>query len=126
MEGVTHYAMSACLILAGLIHLIPGIAAYAPSRMVSLYEIRTEDVTLLLLLRHRAVLFALLGAALLVAAFCPAWHLSAAVAALLSMLSFIFFARGSVLPPAIIRVIRIDIGLSLLLGLTLLLRLVSG
>ena len=126
MEGVTHYAMSACLILAGLIHLIPGIAAFAPSRMASLYEIRTEDVTLLLLLRHRAVLFALLGAALFVAAFSPTWHVPAALAALLSMLSFIFFARGSVLPPAIIRVIRIDFGLSLLLGLTLLLRLASG
>ena len=113
------WAMAGSLLLAGAIHLIPGAAMFSAERVQSLYAIRLGDPTLILLLRHRALLFGLLGIALLGAAFVPNWRVLASLAALLSMVGFVVFAGTGPHPAAILRVIQIDIGLSLILGATL-------
>ncbi len=118
------------LIAVGLVHLLPVTGVLGGERLQALYGIGVEDPTLAILLRHRAVLFALIGVVLMVAALHQPWRGPALLAGLLSMLSFILIAAleggGNA---AIARVVRIDIvascGLLLVAGYDLY-RLVSG
>ena len=65
------YAVSGLLVLVGLINLIPAVGAIAPERLRTLYGIEPDAPELLLLLRHRALLFALIGGFVVLAAFRP-------------------------------------------------------
>jgi hypothetical protein len=58
----------------------------------SLYGMTVKNADVLLLLRHRAVFFGLLGVLLITAAFRPAWRRIALIAGLTSMLAFLFLA----------------------------------
>lgn len=73
----------------GLLNLAPGLAALAPSQLATAYGVVVPDATGVLLLRHRAVMLALLGAALLAAAFVPRFRLPVAVVAAVGKLSFV-------------------------------------
>lgn len=80
------------LIAVGLIHLLPLSGVLGPERLATLYGVSTADPSLLILLRHRAVLFGLLGAFMVFAAFRrPLWNLALA-AAFVSLTSFIALA----------------------------------
>ena len=68
--------ISAALILTAIIHLLPVTGLLGPQRLEVLYGIRLQDPNLVILLRHRAVLFGLLGVFLLASAFRPAWQLN--------------------------------------------------
>ncbi len=57
-----------------------------------LYGISIEDPNLAILMRHRAVLFGIVGTLLLSAAFSPAFRPAGLVAGLVSMLSFVVLA----------------------------------
>ncbi|MGQ0698084.1 MAG: phosphopantetheine adenylyltransferase [Panacagrimonas sp.] len=123
-ERVVEYGFVASLLAAGLIHLIPVSGAISARWLHALYGISVSDDTLILLLRHRALLFGLLGLCLVVASFTPAWRTGAAELALVSMLSFVALAGGrQEVTPAIRRVIRTDLVLSAVLGTTLVARL---
>ena len=80
-----------------------------------------DDASLRVLMRHRAVLFGLLGVALIVSAFVPGWRLPLALLGLASMVSFIVLAYleggGNA---AIRRVVRADLIASLPLAAALL------
>ena len=72
------------------VNLVPGGVAFAPERAVDLYGIAPlEGDALLLLMRHRALLLAIVGVLLAVAAFVRSWRVPATTAGLLSMGSFI-------------------------------------
>lgn len=72
------------------VNLLPGGVAFAPERAVDLYGIAPlEGDALLLLMRHRALLLAIVGVLLAVAAFVRSWRVPATVAGLLSMVTFI-------------------------------------
>lgn len=124
-QSLIGHALGLVLFLTGLIHLLPAVAAVFPERLQSLYGLEVKNPTEKLLLRHRAVLFAILGIFLLLSAFEPDWYEIASVAGLLSMLSFIAFARmgGNTYPAAIGKVVRVDLMLSALLAALFLLRL---
>lgn len=79
-------------ILVALINLYPVIGVLSSEQLVALYGIEFVSNDHLLLMRHRAVLFGLLGAFILYAAFKPSVRPLAAVAALISMISFIAIA----------------------------------
>ena len=66
------YAVMACLLLAALIHLLPVAGVLGAERLQALYGIPIGDPNLLLLMRHRAVLFGVVGVLLATAAFVPA------------------------------------------------------
>jgi hypothetical protein len=73
-----------------------------------------EDQSLVLLMRHRAVLFALLGAFLIYAAITPAYRSLALGAGLVSVVSFLLLAEpwvtsGIASLPAIQRVAQADV-----------------
>ena len=86
------YTTTCMLIIVGVIHLIPVTGAFGLSRISSLYGIEITDENLALLLRHRAVLFGLLGAFLLYAAFKPALQPLALIAGFVSVVSFLWLA----------------------------------
>jgi cellobiose-specific phosphotransferase system component IIC len=82
-------AVQIMLIVVGLIHLIPLKGALGGDWIAGLYGISIGDRDLELLMRHRAVLFGLLGVFLIASAFCPTYQMPAVVAGLVSTFSFI-------------------------------------
>ena len=86
------YVVPAALLLVALIHALPLVGAASAGRLETLYGIGVRDLNLELLLRHRAVLFGLLAAFLAYAAFDPALHRLALIAALVSVIAFLILA----------------------------------
>jgi hypothetical protein len=86
------YVLSAMLIVAGVIHLLPLSGVLGGERLASLYGIRFDDPNLAILMRHRAVLFGLLGGFLVCAAFKPSFQLAALIGGFISVLSFLYLA----------------------------------
>lgn len=86
------HVLSVMLIVAGIIHLLPLSGVLGSDRLVSLYGIRFDEPNLAILMRHRAVLFGLLGAFLIYAAFRPAYQLAALIGGFVSVLSFLYLA----------------------------------
>lgn len=87
--------VSALLIIAGIIHLLPLSGVLGAERLAQLYGLAFEEPNLLLLMRSRAVLFGLLGAFLVYAAFRPALQPLALIGGLVSVLSFLLLAWSS-------------------------------
>lgn len=116
------HLISALFLLAGLIKVMPLIGVLGPERLHALYQIPFEGADLLLLMRHRAVLFGVIGGLLLVAAFRPALRAVAGTVGLVSVVSFLALA----IPlhehsPALQRVFWADVvaGVALMLALLL-------
>jgi len=57
------------IVFAGVINFLPVMGVFSGARIESLYGVELSDPTLEVLLRHRAVLFGLLGGFMIVAAF---------------------------------------------------------
>lgn len=83
---------SALLIVAGIIHLLPISGLLGAERLAALYGLSFSEPNLLILMRHRAVLFGLLGALLVWAAFRPSLQPAAMLGGLVSVLSFLLLA----------------------------------
>jgi hypothetical protein len=79
----------AVLVAVGAVHLLPLAGVLGGERLTALYGVRADDPNLALLLRHRAVLFGLLGTFMVAAAWRPAWRSAAIVAGAVSVLSFL-------------------------------------
>ena len=82
------YVISAGFIVAAIIHLVPLSGVRGGEKLSAFYGIPIDEPNLVILMRHRAVLFGLLGLFLLVAAFKPAYQVPAFVAGFISVLSF--------------------------------------
>jgi hypothetical protein len=80
------------LVMVAVIHLLPAVGVGGRAPLERLYGIAVDEPNLLLLMRHRAVLFGLLGAFLLAAAFDRRLHLAGLVAGLASVGSFLVLA----------------------------------
>ena len=80
------------LILAGIIHLVPIAGVLGPERLAALYGLPFDEPNIAILMRHRAVLFGLLGAFLVYAAVRPALQPPALIAGFVSVVSFIAIA----------------------------------
>jgi hypothetical protein len=87
------HLVAAMLAVVAVIHLLPAVGVLGAARLEALYGIPVQEPNLAILMRHRAVLFALLGVFLLVAAVRPAWQPAALVAGFVSVLSFLALAR---------------------------------
>jgi hypothetical protein len=110
------HAIRALFVIVALVNLLPVSGLLGAARLEALYGLRLEGADLVLLMRHRAVLFGLVGTLLLVAAFRPVLRPVAAALGLVSMLSFVALAW----PPgaqglALQRVFWVDVVASLLL-----------
>ncbi len=89
------YLVSGSLVLAGIIHLLPLSGAMGAARLGALYGLDFSEPNLAILMRHRAVLFGLLGAFLVFAALKPSLQAIAFIAAFVSVLSFLLLAWSS-------------------------------
>lgn len=86
------YVVSAMLVVVGVIHLMPLSGVLGSERLAALYGLSFDQPDLAILMRHRAVLFGLLGAFLLLAAFRPELQTVAFVAGFVSVVSFLYLA----------------------------------
>lgn len=80
-------------VVVGVIHLLPVAPVFAPDTLLRLYGIAPGDTALLLLMRHRALLLALVGLLCLWAAWSPTVRPAALLAAAINVAGFLgFFA----------------------------------
>lgn len=86
------YIVSVMLVLVAAIHLLPVSGVLGPARLSALYGINFDEPNIAILMRHRAVLFGLLGAFLLVAAFRPELQIAGFIAGFVSVGSFMYLA----------------------------------
>jgi hypothetical protein len=116
-------AATLLFLVAAAINLAPVVGVLSAERLAALYGVPFTDPTLEILMRHRAVLFGIVGALLVRAAFRPEHQTVAAVAGFVSMLSFVVvaWAVGDV-SPALRRIALGDVIGSLALALGLVLR----
>ena len=105
---------TALLLLAALANLLPVLGILSTARLEGLYGVAIHDPNLAILMRHRAVLFAVVGGLLGVAAFHPPLRTFASAAGLVSMLSFVAIAglTGDY-NPQLRRVVLVDVIASL-------------
>lgn len=87
-----HKLISVLLAIAAIIHLLPLSGVLGSDRLAALYGMSFDDPNLLIMMRHRAVLFGLLGLFLLYAAFNPALQPIAFALGLASAASFLVLA----------------------------------
>ncbi len=79
------------LVLAyvALIHLLPGLGLLGGERLLALYGVSPDEPNLQILLRHRAVFFAMLGTGVAVSIFMTAWRPAMIGVALISLVTFL-------------------------------------
>lgn len=104
------------LVIVGIINFLPILGAIGVKQLNKLYALDLSNEGIILLMRHRSILFGIIGAFIIYSAFIPSLINLAYIAGLVSMLTFIMLA----LPiknhtSQIQRVFYIDIFASILL-----------
>ena len=87
-----HSIATIMLLIVAAIHVLPLLGAFGEKHLSGLYGISLGDPNLAILMRHRAVLFGLLGAFLFVAALTPLLRLAGFIAGAISVGSFLLLA----------------------------------
>jgi hypothetical protein len=106
---MTSILISILIGIAALIHLAPIVGLVSVSRMETLYGVSLSDPTMALLMRHRALLFGIIGVVMGIAAVYPPWQTMAITIGLISAVAFLLLAGKSVdQPPEIRKVCLID------------------
>lgn len=107
------------LLVVAVIHLLPLAGVLGVEQLGKLYGIDVSDPSLALLMRHRAILFGMLGVLLAVAAFVPALQPLAFIGGFISVFSFLLLAWlvGDT-NAQVARVVRADVvaGVCLVIG----------
>jgi hypothetical protein len=83
------------LLLVAFVHLMPLVGVLGAGRLESLYGVPIDGPDLAILMRHRAVLFGLLGAYQLFAVFAPQHRSAAFVAGIISLGAFLALAYST-------------------------------
>ena len=114
------YMSVLALLIAGVIHLLPLPGVLGPGHLARLYGVAVSDPNTAILLQHRALLFGLLGALMLIAIPLPSLRIVALSMGFVSAASFIGVAVwvGN-FNAEINRVLMADVIASMLLGLGL-------
>jgi hypothetical protein len=87
--------VTGALLIAGVINLYPVVGVISVGQLEKLYGLPLDNGDLIILMRHRAILFGLLGTFLIYSAFRSSVQTLACVAGLVSMVSFIALAYAS-------------------------------
>lgn len=88
-----NHVSSAALVIVGVIHILPLAGVIGSSRLAQLYGLNFDEPNLALLMRHRAVLFGLLGGFCIAAAFRKEWQGLAYGAGFTSVIAFLLLAE---------------------------------
>lgn len=86
--------VASMLAVVGIIHLLPLPGVLGAAQLSALYGLDFSDPGLAILMRHRAVLFGLLGTACLIAAFRRSWQNAVIAAAAISTIAFLLLASA--------------------------------
>jgi hypothetical protein len=107
-------------ILVGLINIYPVMGVLGSERLTRLYDVSVTDPNLSILMRHRAILFGIIGGIIIYAAFDTRWRGLAAVIGLVSIVSFVILAlmEGG-FNDAIRRVVVADVVATVLMGVAI-------
>ena len=108
----------ALFFVAAIINIVPVVGVTSGARLEQMYSVAIGSPDLVLLMRHRALLLAIVGGLLLAAAFRPALRPAAFVAGLVSMVSFVVLvAGGSDVGASLLTVAAVDlVGIAILLA----------
>jgi hypothetical protein len=87
-----HRFIAAMLVVVGVIHLLPLSGVLGPERLSTLYGLSFAEPNIAILMRHRAVLFGLLGLFIIYAAFRPPLQPLAILAGFVSVVSFLWLS----------------------------------
>lgn len=95
------YLTPALFWLLAVIHILPALSALSKSCLAGLYGISADNLNLMTLLQHRAVLFAIIAAGCVYAAHVASVRWPVLIATTISMASFILIAvsRGQLSGP---------------------------
>jgi hypothetical protein len=116
MNAKLSLVTTVALVAAGLIHLLPLAGVLGADKLAALYGIPIAGPDLAILMRHRALLFGLIGALCLMAAWREPLQWAALLIGLASVLSFLALAWGTGgYNAAIGRVVMVDVIAALLL-----------
>ena len=91
---MTEEVITTMFLVTGLLHLFPVVGVVSPERVSTLYGIPVDEPNLEILMRHRAVLFGLLGGFLIWVGFHPSWQPAGFVAGFVSVISFLVLAHS--------------------------------
>jgi hypothetical protein len=105
------------LFIVGIINIIPSILAFLPQKISTSYGIDIPNVNYELLLRHRAILFGIVGGLLLFSAIAKKYYELSIISGLLSMLSFIvlYFIIGHNINNELKKIMIVDVFATILL-----------
>lgn len=92
---MSNKVISVMLIIVAIIHLVPLVGVLGTERLAALYGLDFSEPNLSILMRHRAVLFGLLGAFFVYAAFKPSLQPMAFAAGFVSVISFLWLVWSS-------------------------------
>ncbi len=102
--------ISTTFIVVAVIHFLPVLGVLGADQLAKLYGLKIEEPNLLVLMRHRAFLFGLLGGIFTFCAFRPMYQPIGFVTGFASVLSFLFLSwPGQALNQQISRVFVADI-----------------
>ncbi len=110
------YLTAALFIIAGLINFVPISGIVSGDQLSKLYQIEIASADIELLLRHRAILFGIVGSIIIAAGFVASLRPVATVAGLVSMVAFIllvFATKNS--NPNLVQIAWIDVGATIVL-----------
>lgn len=87
-----------CLFISGIINFTPSLLAFMPDKIGKSYGIVLPDANFELLMRHRAVLFGIVGGLMIYAAISKNYYQLATTLGLISMISFLilYFLCGNI------------------------------
>ncbi|MEP5569280.1 MAG: hypothetical protein ABJN62_15675 [Halioglobus sp.] len=85
-------SITLCLVIVGLINLAPVLGVISAQRLETGYSLTLAGNDIAILMRHRALLFGILGAFILFSAFNPIYQLPAMIMGGVSMVGFAWLA----------------------------------
>lgn len=119
--------ISILLLLVGLINFLPVLGVISADKLSSAYAIDLMSQDLIILMRHRALLFGLVGGFVILSVFKPVYQTAAMVMAAVSMLGFLYFVWvAAEFNTAIAKIAIIDIAGLVCLALAATLQYVNG
>ncbi|MDP1814204.1 MAG: hypothetical protein Q8K92_07110 [Leadbetterella sp.] len=99
------------LFIAGLINILPAMLGFLPEKISKSYGIEIPNANYELLLRHRAILFGIIGGLMIYSALVKKHYELSTIAGLVSMVSFIilYFLIGKNINSELKKVMMIDL-----------------
>jgi hypothetical protein len=99
------------LFISGIINILPSLLAFLPDKISKSYGIEIPNANYELLLRHRAILFGIIGGLMIYSAIVKKYYELSTIAGLVSMTSFIilYFIIGKDISQELKKVMFIDL-----------------